>query len=1195
MKKVLFFFVILLITISVKAQQQFTNFASKNTITSLADKGSQMWIGTSGGLYVRSKSTGAIILTYTIDNGLPSSYVNDVVVDPFDNVWVATENGLAKFDGSNWTVYDQTNGLPHNKIRGITVDQSGNIWVFSFWNTLSKLESNGTWTNYGTSEGFPTEQPNCISTGPNGNIWIGTYGGGAYDFNIGNQTFTQHTGEFGTYDRVYDIIQDANANLWFASYSGLTKFDGSNWTLYTIADGLAANNSKTLSSDASNNIWVGSYGSGVTKFDPSGANTAIYNESNGLGHNYTDAITVDSDGKVWVGTRYGLNRYDVSGDSWNEYIVNNSLSNNTIYDIKVAANGDVWVGTEYGLSKLSGTSWINWFYSDGLIQDRVKCVAIDNNGDIWTGANYGISHLDVSANTFTTYGTSEGITDVEDILVDSDGSVWCASTSGLIHFDGTTTTEYTTADGLVANSCHAVIIDLSGNIWVGTSGGVSMWNGTSFTNYTTSDGLSQNYIHDLSIADNGDIWAFPQAQASIFDGTSWSLTPFSLSQEMAQSSDGNYWIAHQWGIKKWDETNIATYTTDDGLADDYIFDVAIAPDGVKWFGTHAGLIKAVCESPVSGFTSNIACLPGVTTLINTSTQVDVTTTYQWDINNDGSVEYTTADASHSFTTEGTVPVKLTVTNDDCSDVIIQDVVTYNTPVVSLNPFNDFNICSGSSATIEALGASTSTPIVTEDFDYVDLAASGWTVQGDGQTNWSIASTTNAGGDSPELKLNWSSQFVGESSCVSPVIDASSYSSLSLDFSHYISHYSNSFTVEVKTSSDGSTWNSVWSNSVSDDIATTSETISITNSDVGSSTFQIAFVFVGDSYDLNDWEIDNVVLSGATVGGSINPNYSLNWSTGATSNSINVSSADTYGLTVTNGTCIYSPSDVTVSVLEPMVPSICMVTVDTTSGLNKNLIVWEKPNTGAINYYNIYREVTTDNYQVIGSVLYANVSEFNDPSSDPDVHADKYKISVVDTCGNESPLSNYHQTMNLSQAQGAQADEIVLIWNKYIDESGSYTPASYKVYRGIDPYNMTLESTLSGGLSSYNYNVENVVDGEHFMVVVDMPTCNPSQNKATGGPYYQSTSNLEDEGVINTGLSIVNQIEFNIYPNPVKDFAIIKSSSLIRTVNIYNIAGELIRQYKDINASEFIVNREQIAAGTYFVRVNGTNHKKIVFE
>ncbi|MDP3443074.1 MAG: hypothetical protein Q8T08_09480, partial [Ignavibacteria bacterium] len=88
----------------------------------------------------------------------------------------------------------------------------------------------------------------------------------------------------------------------------------------------------------------------------------------------------------------------------------------------------------------------------------------------------------------------------------------------------------------------------------------------------------------------------------------------------------------------------------------------------------------------------------------------------------------------------------------------------------------------------------------------------WTVMGQGSTNWGIAQTNRAGGAIPEVKMHYSPGFVGTSRLVSPVINTSGYTQLSLSFLHYIDNYiqGGGFWVRVETTSDGgASWNQVW--------------------------------------------------------------------------------------------------------------------------------------------------------------------------------------------------------------------------------------------------------------------------------------------------------------------------------------------------------------------------------------------------
>lgn len=120
--------------------------------------------------------------------------------------------------------------------------------------------------------------------------------------------------------------------------------------------------------------------------------------------------------------------------------------------------------------------------------------------------------------------------------------------------------------------------------------------------------------------------------------------------------------------------------------------------------------------------------------------------------------------------------------------------------------------------------------------------------------------------------------------------------------------------------------------------------------------------------------------------------------------------------------------------------ICIVLVDSTTG--KNLIVWEKTPNVATDYYKIWKESTTAGvYNLIGTVPYNNLSQFTDTSSHPQQQSDRYKISVVDTCGNESQMSTAHRTLHLSVSQGFPSG-VELNWQ---DSYEGFTFYTYQLY------------------------------------------------------------------------------------------------------------------------------------------------------
>jgi len=162
---------------------------------------------------------------------------------------------------------------------------------------------------------------------------------------------------------------------------------------------------------------------------------------------------------------------------------------------------------------------------------------------------------------------------------------------------------------------------------------------------------------------------------------------------------------------------------------------------------------------------------------------------------------------------------------------------------------------------------------------------------------------------------------------------------------------------------------------------------------------------------------------------INPNFSI------LDSSLNV--VATSLLVEGTNTSVYSKSSIFISdfndfslnSINHLSIDLCLISVDSTS--TKNKVVWEKPITQAIDSFMVYREFGTGNYGVVGSVPYDSLTQFYDNTVgvNPNITSYRYKISAIDTCGNESQLSDFHETMHLSINLAPNGD-INLIWDAY---------------------------------------------------------------------------------------------------------------------------------------------------------------------
>ena len=237
-------------------------------------------------------------------------------------------------------------------------------------------------------------------------------------------------------------------------------------------------------------------------------------------------------------------------------------------------------------------------------------------------------------------------------------------------------------------------------------------------------------------------------------------------------------------------------------------------------------------------------------------------------------------------------------------------------------------------------------LIMEDFSSGVFPPAGWYIDGLGQTNWTAPVSNNAGGVAPEAQFYWSPQFVGISRLVTMPVNTVGMTFVDFEFKHYLDHYGGGYTISVETTSDGSTWNTTPFTLVNPtgNVGPETQTITITNPDVGSATFQLGFTFNGDSFNLDWWNIDDVMLTGPTPDpGYITGTVTLDGGTGnvedveVTANGVTVNPDDVgfYEITIMPGTYDvtgtlpdYDPDTVFGVVVEPDL---------TTSGVDLTLV------------------------------------------------------------------------------------------------------------------------------------------------------------------------------------------------------------------------------------------------------------------
>lgn len=256
--------------------------------------------------------------------------------------------------------------------------------------------------------------------------------------------------------------------------------------------------------------------------------------------------------------------------------------------------------------------------------------------------------------------------------------------------------------------------------------------------------------------------------------------------------------------------------------------------------------------------------------------------------------------------------------------------------------------------------------------------------------------------------------------------------------------------------------------------------------------------------------------------------------------------------------------------------ICMVGVDSTS--TNNLIVWDKPITTNIDSFIIYREITVNNFQPIGSVHYSDLSEFYDvsPEADPNNKSYKYKIAILDSCGNEGGLSDQHKTIHLTATTDSN-DDPLLQWNDY----EGFTFSIYRILFDSTGNNSWTEvGTAPFGDNAYTVTTVPHTPYSRYVVEVVPPISCITDN---------TRSNITTLYIVSTEEQEPATSLLSIYPNPFSQSARLVFNNDKREpykLVLYNVLGAQVWVKEDIYSEEVIIQRGNLNAGVYFIELQG---------
>jgi ligand-binding sensor domain-containing protein/serine phosphatase RsbU (regulator of sigma subunit) len=396
------------------------------------------------------------------------------------------------------------------------------------------------------------------------------------------------------------MMQDANGNLWFGTKGGgICKYDGTDFMNYTEKQGLPNNFVVCMTEDKNGNLWFGTDGGGVCRYD--GKDFTILTEKEGLINNAVWSMLCDENNTMWFGSAGGgVCGYDGANFTW--YGKDDGFPSNYVISLAQDRKGNMWFGTYGdGLVKFDAQSKKYTLYTedDGLSSGIITSIMEDRNGNIWTATDGGGANR-FNGSSFTQYTESAGMisNSLNSLIEDKDGNIWFATNDkGVCKYNGNSFVCFTEYEGMSGSSVLALLEDKNGDLWFGTGGhGVTKYDRSCFTHFTKKEGLSNNAVYktyedhrkNLWFGTNGggvckydgDYFYNYTGEQGLNNNRIWS---------MLEDKDQNMWFGTNGdGVARFDGSNFYQYTEEEGLSGNQVYCMMQDSKGNFWFGTNSG-------------------------------------------------------------------------------------------------------------------------------------------------------------------------------------------------------------------------------------------------------------------------------------------------------------------------------------------------------------------------------------------------------------------------------------------------------------------------------------------------------------------------------------------------------------------------------------------------------------------------------
>jgi len=536
---------------------------------------------------------------YMLDNwqipeGLPQATVQSIARTPDGYLWLGTEEGLARFDGVRFTVFDNNNesGMPDKDISVLSVDRAGRLWI----GTRSGLTvfENGRFTAIDRIGGLAHAYVHAIVDGKSGRFWVGTESG---LFEIGGSRTLAFDASNGLRDvRIRALQEDRDGVLWVGTGGGLLRYDGKRFETVALGAASAATPVTAMHQDTDGTLWVGT-GTGAL-YRRAGDHFEVVAKPGRLG-TVVQALLRDHDGNLWIGTRGdGLVRWRNGEFST---LTSNLFAAGSICSLLEDDEGSVWVGSYgVGLLRLRDGKFMPAGSPEGLQGDSTWAISPRTGGGLWLGTEGGLSSYVDGRFQHIAEPSGQKKVPVRTVLEDRQGALWVGTDgSGAYRLDHQGVTSFDRHNGLSGNQVTALLEDRQGRMWMGTNEGLDVVDqGRIRSMQSLLPGAGPTAVHLIHEDHSGNLWVATEVRGLFVIGAGGTRhlgtadgLPGDWVLAIHEDERGIVWLGTTNGLALWRNGKLLSLARFGGLLRETILQLFEDGSHQFWLTTNKGLVS----------------------------------------------------------------------------------------------------------------------------------------------------------------------------------------------------------------------------------------------------------------------------------------------------------------------------------------------------------------------------------------------------------------------------------------------------------------------------------------------------------------------------------------------------------------------------------------------------------------------------